>query len=206
MSRSIYEVNGIETSQISRDIIGKVQRISNDIAAPVPNVIDVGSPVTTVFNISDLQRETVNLVDDVESNTSPVVEQIVWGGNTSTLAAKVRSAKFFSLGRCSFTYHMAAGANLDLNVSLNVLFNGPGGTFSVCVKNDFIQFIGNQTTPISLGEIQDMFFENARSYWEQPSSESGSLQFGSVQFLFDFRAGAGAFEIRDAYVPLQLYY
>lgn len=206
---SIYEPRpgDQQTAQIGRQIIGRMQRISNDVSTPVPGQIIVGDPVPSVFNINDLQQQTVHLFDDVNAGTAPTTVQAVWGGFGSDLANLINSAKYFSVGRCSFSYSQAGGGTNDLNVSLNVLWTDPNGaSASTCVKNDFISFVGAQITPISLGEIQDMFFEIGSGVWEPPSSEAGAFQFGSLQFLFEFRVGTAAFEIRDAYVPLQLFF
>lgn len=208
---SIYQPQEGErlTTQVDRSIIGRMQRVSNDLSTPVPRQIDVGNAVPSVFNINDLQQETVHLFEDVSAGgIPPTTVQSVWGGAGSELTNLIRSAKYFSVGRCSFTYFQSAGGTNDLNVSLNVLWTDPSGTATAntCVKNDFISFIGGQTTPVSLGEIQDMFFQSGTRVWTPPSTNAGNFQFGSLQFLFEFRVGASAYEIRDAYVPLQLYF
>jgi len=182
-----------------------MQKVSNDQSSPVPEQIEVGRPVPSVFNINDLQQETQHLFVDVLSGTAPVIRQAVWGGGD--LTDRIREAKFFSVGRCSFVYHQPGGGTNDLNVSLNVLWTDPSGASAqTCVKNDFISFVGAQDTPVSLGEIDDMVFENGTQVWTPASASTSNFYFGTLQFLFDFRVGAAAFEIRDAYVPVQLFF
>lgn len=206
----LLEGSGRGLSQIhNQDLVGRMQAISGNPSVNLPPGINVDQGVRTTFDIGSYQRRTLYLIGDGETGgPAPGILQYVWGGAGSELAQLVNSARAFSIGRCSFIYIQGGGGANDCNVALNVLFSG--GAFSplvACPKNDFIPFVGAQTTNISLGEIQDMYFDKGPVYEDtDPNNVTNPLNFGTVQFIFDFRVSAATYSVDSAFVPLQLYF